>query len=74
MIHFTCSNEEYAGDLMELIRLFDSRVEGELALDVSYSRSARAFSVTVRSDKLENFSKNFIYPVKADRITYPPSC
>ena len=66
MIHFTCSNEEYAGDLMELIRLFDSRVEGELALDVSYFRSARAFSVTVRSDKLENFSKNFIYPVKAD--------
>ncbi len=51
---------------MELIRLFDSRLEEDLSLDVSYSRSLRAFCVTVKSDKLENFSKSYIYPVKAD--------
>lgn len=66
MIKFTCSNEEYAGDLAELIRLFDSRFEGELSLDVSYSRSPRSFDVTLRSDRLENFSKRYVYPVKAD--------
>ncbi len=66
MIHFTCCNQEYAGDLMELIRLFDSRLDSDLALDVSYSRSPGAFCVTVRSDKFENFAKSFVYPIKAD--------
>lgn len=66
MIKFTCSDEEYAGDLMELIRLFDSRLDEELALDVSYSRFDGAFKVCVRSDKFANFSKNFVYPIHGE--------
>lgn len=66
MILFTCCDDEYVGDLMELVRLFDSRLEDELSLDVSYRREEKSFCVTVKSDKFENFAKSFIYPVKAD--------
>ncbi len=66
MINFTCSNEEYAGDLAELIRLFDSRFDGELSLDVSYTRMAGALKVSIKADAFENFEKNFIYPIKGD--------
>ncbi len=66
MIHFNISNDEYTNDLLELIRLFESRLEEDLTINVSYANLGDAFKVDITSEKFENFKKSYVFPFKAD--------
>jgi len=66
MINFSISNDEYKNDLMELIRLFETRVEGNLSIDVDYSNLKNAFKIDITSPKYENFKKSYVFPFKAE--------
>lgn len=66
MIDFKINNEEYLNDLMELIRLFDSRTNEELDINVSYENLGESFKVSTTSSKFENFKKCYSFPFKAD--------
>ena len=66
MINFSISNEEYKNDLMELIRLFEARLEEDLSIDVEYSNLGNAFKVDITSPKFENFKKSYVFPFKAE--------
>ncbi len=57
MIHFSISRSEYENDLMELIRLFDSRTNEDLTLHADYSRCGDILKVCLISDKYPNFKK-----------------
>lgn len=62
MIEFSVPNPNYANDLMELIRAFEQRTDERLSLAVDYSVSENVMSVTLRSDKFENFVKIYRFP------------
>ena len=48
MISFKISNEEYQNDLMELIRLFEARLDEDLSIDVEYANLGNAFKFIKR--------------------------
>lgn len=66
MISFSCTNENYRNDLMELIRAFEQRTDESFSLDVTFEVCGEVFRVAVRSDKFENF-------LKVRRFNYSPS-
>ena len=66
MINFKISNDEYTNDLLELIRLFEARVDEDLSISVDYQNLKDAFKVDITSPKFENFKKNYVFPFKAD--------
>ena len=66
MIKFTISNDEYTNDLLELIRLFEARLDDDLAIDVVYANVGKAFKVDITSPKFENFKKSYVFPFEAE--------
>lgn len=62
MIKFEICNEEYANDLMELVRPFQSRTNSDICLRVDYSRKSNCFTVKLFSDKYDNFQKEYRFP------------
>lgn len=65
MIKFSCPNENYFNDLMELIRAFEQRTEENFSIDVDYQNDGEELVVKVRTDKFPNFEKTFRYPFSA---------
>ena len=66
MISFKISNEEYQNDLMELIRLFEARLDEDLSIDVEYANLGNAFKIDITSSKFENFKKSYVFPFSAE--------
>ncbi len=62
MIDFSIAKDEYASDLMELVRLFEGATDEHLSLAVDYGKDGEAFKVGVSSDKFSEFRKNFYFP------------
>lgn len=63
MIKFSACREEYVGDLMELIRLFESRTDEEIALDVNYRTEDGIFNIELSADKFGTFKKFYSFPI-----------
>ena len=51
---------------MELIRLFEARMDEDLTINVEYANLGNAFKVEITSPKFENFKKSYVFPFKAD--------
>ncbi len=66
MINFKISNDEYTNDLLELIRLFEARLEDDLSIEVNYVNTGKAFKVDITSPKFENFKKSYVFPFVAE--------
>lgn len=66
MIDFCVCRDEYAGDLMELIRLFESRTDEKLSLEVNYFTEGGVFKVEISSDKFDGFKKHYAFPISYD--------
>jgi len=64
MINFSICSEEYKNDIGELIRLFENATDENLSVIVDYKNSGTSFTVSVASDKFENFKKTFYFPMK----------
>lgn len=62
MISFSCTNENYRNDLMELIRAFEQRTDEELSLAADYALFPGEMRVEVTADKFGNFRKFFRFP------------
>ena len=62
MISFSCTNENYRNDLMELVRAFEQRTDEELALAADYALFPGEMRVEVTADKFGNFRKFFRFP------------
>ncbi len=62
MISFSCTNENYRNDLMELVRAFEQRTDEELSLTAGYTVSSGEMRVEITADKFENFRKFFRFP------------
>lgn len=62
MISFSCTNENYRNDLMELVRAFEQRTDEELSLAADYALSPGEMRVEVTADKFGNFRKFFRFP------------
>ena len=75
MIDFSCTNENFRNDLMELIRAFEQRTDETLSLCVGYVVRERELKVELRSDKFDNFVKFRTFPfapaddMEAKRLT-----
>ncbi len=61
MIKFSCSDDKYTNDLMELIRAFEQRVNDDFSLFVEYENLNGLFKVNLSSDKLDGFKKTCRY-------------
>lgn len=69
MISFSCTNENYRNDLMELVRAFEQRTDEELSLAADYALFPGEMRVEVTADKFGNFRKFFRFPyVPADAM------
>ena len=66
MISFSCTNENYRNDLMELVRAFEQRTDEELSLAADYALFPGEMRVEVTADKFGNFRKFF-------RFSYAPA-
>jgi oxygen-independent coproporphyrinogen-3 oxidase len=66
MIDFSISDKTYENELMELIRLFEQRIDGDLALCAQYENTGSEFIVRLASDKLRGFLKTYRFPFFAD--------
>lgn len=62
MISFSCTNENYRNDLMELVRAFEQRTDEELSLAADYALFHSEMRVEVTADKFGNFRKFFRFP------------
>lgn len=62
MISFSCTNENYRNDLMELVRAFEQRTDEELSLAADYALFPGEMRVKVTADKFGNFRKFFRFP------------
>lgn len=62
MISFSCTNENYRNDLMELVRAFEQRTDEELSLAADYTLFPGEMRVEVTADKFGNFRKFFRFP------------
>ena len=62
MISFSCTNENYRNDLMELVRAFEQRTDEELSLAADYALFPGEMRVEVTADKFANFRKFFRFP------------
>lgn len=62
MISFSCTNENYRNDLMELVRAFEQRTDEELTLAADYTVFPGEMRVEVTADKFGNFRKFFRFP------------
>lgn len=62
MINFSCTNENYRNDLMELVRAFEQRTDEELSLAADYALFPGEMRVEVTADKFGNFRKFFRFP------------
>lgn len=62
MISFSCTNENYRNDLMELVRAFEQRTYEELSLAADYALFPGEMRVEVTADKFGNFRKFFRFP------------
>lgn len=62
MISFSCTNENYRNDLMELVRAFEQRTDEELSLAADYALFPSEMRVEVTADKFGNFRKFFRFP------------
>ena len=62
MISFSCTNENYRNDLMELVRAFEQRTDEELSLAADYALFPGEMRVEVTADKFGNFRKFFRFP------------
>lgn len=62
MISFSCINENYRNDLMELVRAFEQRTDEELSLAADYALFPGEMRVEVTADKFGNFRKFFRFP------------
>ena len=62
MISFSCTNENYRNDLMELVRAFEQRTNEELSLAADYALFPGEMRVEVTADKFGNFRKFFRFP------------
>ena len=75
MIDFSCTNENFRNDLMELIRAFEQRTDETLSLCVGYVVREGELKVELRSDKFDNFVKFRTFPfapaddMEAKRLT-----
>lgn len=65
MIDFCINNEEYLNDLMELVRPFESETHEDMRLCVNYERQKSAIRITISSDKLDGFVKNYAFPTES---------
>lgn len=65
MISFSCTNENYANDLMELVRAFEQRTDENLSLDVEYSVRDGEMVVKLTSNRFDCFSKYYRYHFSA---------
>ena len=57
MIKFSCTNENYTNDLMELVRAFEQSTDECLSLDVSFVVREGEICIKLVSDKFDNFCK-----------------
>lgn len=64
MIKFSCTNENYTNDLMELVRAFEQRTDECLSLDVSFVVREGEICIKLVSDKFDNFCKYYRYPLE----------
>ncbi len=64
MIKFSCTNENYTNDLMELVRAFEQRTDECLSLDVSFVVREGEICIKLTSDKFDNFCKYYRYPLE----------
>ena len=62
MINFTCTDENYFGDLSELARAFSQRADEDISLAVDFRFGEGELVVRLASDKFENFVKYYRYP------------
>lgn len=62
MISFSCTNENYRNDLMELVRAFEQRTDEDLSLAADYALFPGEMRVEVTADKFGNFRKFFRFP------------
>ena len=62
MINFTCTEENYYGDLSELARAFSQRTDEDISLDVDFGFREGELFVRLKSDKFPNFLKIYRYP------------
>lgn len=62
MISFSCTNENYRNDLMELVRALEQRTDEELSLAADYALFPGEMRVEVTADKFGNFRKFFRFP------------
>lgn len=62
MISFSCTNENYRNDLMELVRAFEQRTNEELSLAADYALFPGEMRVEITADKFGNFRKFFRFP------------
>lgn len=62
MINFSCDNQNYRNDLMELVRAFEQRTDEELNIWVNYGFGTGEMRVEVGTDKFEKFRKIRRFP------------
>ena len=62
MINFSCTNENYRNDLMELVRAFEQRTDEDVSLFTEYVSKEGEFEVRLTSDKFPMFSKIYRFP------------
>lgn len=62
MISFSCTNDNYRNDLMELVRAFEQRTDEEFSLAADYALFPGEMRVEVTADKFGNFRKFFRFP------------
>ncbi len=65
MIKFSINNPEYENDLLELIRLFDSRLEEDFSICVDYSNHLDNLKIQISSDKLDGFKKLYDFKLQS---------
>lgn len=68
MINFEICNQEYANDLMELVRPFQSRIDSDISLKVEYEKKGDCFSVKLFADKFANFQKIYRFPLSSESV------
>ena len=63
-LHLTIQNKEYENDLLELVRLFEPRYEGNLNIDLDYKYANGILRTEFKSDFFENFKKVYTYKIE----------
>lgn len=65
-LHLTIQNKEYENDLLELVRLFEPRYEGDLNIVLDYKYENGMLRTEFKSDFFENFKKVYTYKIEGN--------